>query len=103
VKRCISSSLYSSLESNSLNILFSIQVIESSSKVYELEGLRVSCLRGTLRISVLKGDMILCGLCQYLLNPHFWFISSIYLDLSDHVKFRRCLTNKWIMDEEELL
>jgi hypothetical protein len=37
------------------------------------------------------------------LNLHFWFISSIYLDLNDHVKILWCLTNKWIMDEEELL
>jgi hypothetical protein len=37
------------------------------------------------------------------LNLHFWFIASIYLDLNDHAKILRCLTNKWIMDEEELL
>jgi hypothetical protein len=37
------------------------------------------------------------------LNLHFLFISSIYLHLNDHVKILQCLTNKWIMDEHELL
>jgi hypothetical protein len=40
---------------------FSIQVIESSPKVYELEG---HC---DIRYSFSQGDMILCGLCQHLL------------------------------------
>jgi hypothetical protein len=32
----------------------------------------------------------------------FWFISSIYLDLCDHVKILRCLNEKWIIDKEVL-
>jgi hypothetical protein len=35
-------------------------------------------------------------------NLHFWFISSIYLDLCDHVKILRCLNRKWIIDKEDL-
>jgi hypothetical protein len=33
-------------------------------------------------------------------NLHFWFISSIYLDLCDHVKILHCINRKWIFDKE---
>jgi hypothetical protein len=34
---------------------------------------------------------------QYL---HFCIISSVYLDLCDHVKILRCINRKWIVDKE---
>jgi hypothetical protein len=33
---------------------------------------------------------------------YFWFISSIYLDLCDHMKILWCINRKWIIDEEGL-
>jgi hypothetical protein len=48
VNRCLSSPLYPSPESNSLKILYSIQVVESSPKVYELEG------HSNIKYSILK-------------------------------------------------
>jgi hypothetical protein len=35
-------------------------------------------------------------------NLHFLFISSIYLDLCDHVNILRCLKRKWIIDKKGL-
>jgi hypothetical protein len=32
----------------------------------------------------------------------FLFISSIFIDLCDHVKILRCLNRKWIVDKEDL-
>jgi hypothetical protein len=49
-----------------LSILLSIQVIETSPKVYELEGQRFVKAQRNIKDSGSQGDMILCGLCQYL-------------------------------------
>jgi hypothetical protein len=35
-------------------------------------------------------------------NLPFWFISSIYLDLCDHVKILPCISKEWSIDEEDL-
>jgi hypothetical protein len=74
MNRCLSSPLYPSLESNSSNILF--LKFKSSNQVQRCmnwKGIVISSIPS-------QGDIILCGLCQYL--SYFYQLLKFFLNSS---------------------